>query len=147
MKSSSAGKGASEARGNVAHEVTADTTWWPNGSSGREIRCVTCQPNRLLWQSPPDVAFAWSEEFFASVAKAHRVMMNAAWESSADSVDNSPVTPVDELTPVDGPAVLPEPERPSTLKGGSLLNAKQERRPSLETGLAYEPDQDGNDAR
>ena len=109
MKSSSAGNGASEARGNVAHEVTADTIWWPNGSSGREIRCVTCQPNRLLWQSPPDVAFVWSEEFFASVAEVHRVAMNAAWESSA----------------------------------AGLLNAKQERKPSLETGLAYEPDDDG----
>lgn len=129
MKSSSAGSGASKAGGNAAHEVTVDTIWWPNGSSGREIRCVTCQPNWLLWQSPPDVAFAWSEEFFASVAEAHQAAM-------APAADSSRVSVIDELTPVDR-VVPPEPERPST-----LLNSKQERRPSLETGLAYEPEPD-----
>lgn len=188
MKSSSAGSGASKA-GDAAHEVTLDTVWWPNGSAGREIRCITCQPDRLLWQSPPDVPYSWSEEFFASVAEAHQVAMTAAWESSEvpdgeeapglvlSASGGEPGAGValpgphqeDDTRAAMAPLLLTrcptdcdpdceatcheyhqvtrrrehDPEKCRGVVGADAADSKQERRPSLETGLAYEPgDQD-----
>jgi hypothetical protein len=54
------------------HNVVSEPVWWSNGSVGREIRCTTCNPARLLWQSSPSQPFDTTVEFLASVAADHQ---------------------------------------------------------------------------
>lgn len=102
----------------MTHDITADQLWWPNGSEGREIRCLTC--DRVLWQSPMYGPWDSSHEFAKSVADGHRAQMkNAEPEKAGTEPPENPVRPRIKSSPqafdVDlgvagstGPVVVPE---------------------------------------
>jgi len=71
------------------HHVVSEPVWWNNGSVGREIRCTTCSPTRLLWQSSPYQQFDTTVAFLASVADGHQAEFGTA-DDEADAGGPSP---------------------------------------------------------
>lgn len=67
------------------HNVVSEPIWWNNGSVGREIRCATCRPTRMLWQSSPYQPFNTTDEFLASVADDHQAEFGAVAEEEPEN--------------------------------------------------------------
>jgi hypothetical protein len=85
------------------HHVVSEPVWWRNGSVGREIRCTTCSPARLLWQSSPYQPFDTTVAFLASVADGHQAEFGTAEEVGEDPEDENDAG---------GPSPTPEGDHP-----------------------------------